>query len=63
VRANHYYFYIQDADFGPAFIKICLNGHEWAKQQLRKEGIAFAVLATASCPALTRSACRQAVSS
>jgi hypothetical protein len=54
VRVNHYYFYIQDADFGPAFIKVCsyapygikvcLNGHEWAKQQLRKEGIAFAVL-------------------
>ena len=54
VRVNHYYFYIQDADFGPAFIKVCsyapyaikvcLNGHEWAKQQLRKEGIAFEVL-------------------
>ena len=54
VRVNHYYFYIQDADFGPAFIKVCsyapyaikvcLNGHEWAKQQLRKEGIAFEIL-------------------
>ena len=54
VRVNHYYFYIQDADFGPAFIKVCsyapygikvcLNGHEWAKQQLRKQGITFAVL-------------------
>ncbi len=51
VRVNHYYFYLQDADFGPAFIKICsyipyaikvyLNGHEWAKQQLHKAGIAF----------------------
>jgi hypothetical protein len=36
-----YHFYIDDADFGPAFIKICtyapfsvrvcLNGHEWVK--------------------------------
>lgn len=51
VYVNHYYFYIQDEDFGPAFIKICtyapyaiklcLNGHEWVKQQLRKQGIAF----------------------
>lgn len=54
VRVNHYYFYLQDADFGPAFIKVCsyapyaikvcLNGHEWAKQQLRKEGLAFEAL-------------------
>lgn len=51
---NHYYFYLQDADFGPAFIKVCtyvpfaikiyLNGHEWAKQQLSKAGIAFEAL-------------------
>jgi hypothetical protein len=49
-----YYFYLQDADFGPAFIKIatympypvkvCLNGHEWAKQQLRQAGVAFEAL-------------------
>lgn len=54
VRVNHYYFYLQDADFGPAFIKVCsyvpyaikvyLNGHEWVKQQLRKAGIAFEAL-------------------
>ena len=54
VRVNHYYFYIQDADWGPCFIKVCsyapypikvyLNGHEWVKQQLRKEGIAFEAL-------------------
>jgi hypothetical protein len=46
-----YYFYVPDAMFGPAFIKIatympypvkvCLNGHEWAKQQLRQAGVAF----------------------
>lgn len=51
---NHYYFYLVDADFGPAFIKVCsyapyglrvcLNGHEWAKRQLAKEGIAFEAL-------------------
>ena len=51
VCVNHYYFYLQDADFGPAFIKIgsyapfpikvCLNGHEWVKCQLRQRGIAF----------------------
>ncbi|MGH3301271.1 MAG: hypothetical protein ACRDOK_06175 [Streptosporangiaceae bacterium] len=38
-----YYFYLWDAGFGPAFIKVCtycpwpvkiwVNGHEWAKQQ------------------------------
>ena len=49
-----YYFYLQDADFGPAFIKVatytpypvkvCFNGHEWAKQQLRQAGVAFEAL-------------------
>ena len=42
-RVTCLYFYVWDADFGPAFIKICayfpypikvwLNGHEWAKRQ------------------------------
>jgi len=51
---NHYYFYIWDRDFGPLFIKfgsyfpytgkVCLNGHEYAKQQLRKRGIAYQAL-------------------
>ncbi|MDP7081079.1 MAG: hypothetical protein QF415_14380 [Candidatus Undinarchaeales archaeon] len=50
-NVNHIYFYIKDKEFGPGFIKVCtyvpfpvkvcLNGHEWAKQQLRKEGIPF----------------------
>ena len=54
VYVNHYYFYLQDKDFGPAFIKVssympypikvCLNGHEWAKQQLRQAGIGFEAL-------------------
>ena len=40
-RVTCFYFYVWDADFGPAFIKICayfpypikvwLNGHEWAQ--------------------------------
>ncbi len=51
---NHYYIYAQDRDFGPFFIKfcsyfpynakLCLNGHEYAKQQLKQKGIAFAPL-------------------
>ena len=51
VAVNHYYFYVQDAQWGPGFVKVgsyapypvklCLNGHEWAKQQLRREGIGF----------------------
>lgn len=51
VCVKHFYFYIDDADFGPAFIKIgtyapfpirvCINGHEWAKRQLEKRGIAY----------------------
>src|ERR1700678_401874 len=54
VYVNHYYFYIEDADFGPLFIKVCsyapwgtklcLNGHEWAKRQLEKKGIAYQAL-------------------
>ena len=48
---NHYYFYLVDEDFGPMFIKfcsyfpyavkVCLNGHEWLKRQLEKEGIGY----------------------
>ena len=51
---NHYYVYAVDRDFGPFFLKfgsyfpytakLCLNGHEYAKQQLAKEGIAFTAL-------------------
>jgi hypothetical protein len=54
VYVNHYYFYIDDEDFGPLFLKICsyapwsvklcLNGHEWAKRQLDKRGISFEAL-------------------
>ncbi len=51
VYVNHYYFYIDDEEFGPLFIKVCsyapwsiklcLNGHEWAKRQLEKRGIPY----------------------
>jgi hypothetical protein len=51
VAVNQYYFYVQDAEWGPAFIKVgtyipypvrvCLNGNEWLKQQLLKERIPF----------------------
>lgn len=51
VAVNQYYFYVQDGEWGPAFIKVgsylpypvrvCLNGNEWLKQQLRKEAIPF----------------------
>jgi hypothetical protein len=51
VAVNHYYFYVQDPEWGPAFlklgtylpypIKLCLNGHEWVKQQLRRAAVAF----------------------
>lgn len=48
---NQYYIYFFDDDFGPAFLKygsyfpynakLCINGHEYLKRQLTKEGIAF----------------------
>src|SRR5881397_1267682 len=48
------YFYGLDEDFGPFFIKfctyfpynakLCINGHEYVKRQLAKEGIAFEAL-------------------
>jgi hypothetical protein len=51
---NQYYIYAVDADFGPFFLKfcsyfpynakLCLNGHEYLKRQLIKEGIAFEAL-------------------
>ena len=51
---NHFYCYGVDREFGPFFLKfcsyfpynakLCLNGHEYAKCQLRKEGIGFQAL-------------------
>ena len=70
-RVTVYYFYLWDAGFGPAFIKICtycpwpmkiwVNGHEWAKQQARKLSLPFTELSNgfASCddPALLQRIC------
>jgi hypothetical protein len=51
---NPFYFYGIDEDFGPFFLKfctyfpynakLCINGHEYLKHQLAKEGIAFEAL-------------------
>jgi hypothetical protein len=51
---NHFYFYVVDDDFGPMFIKfgtyfpytgkVLINGHEYLKRQLTKEGIGFEAL-------------------
>jgi hypothetical protein len=53
-RVTCYYFYLWDADFGPAFVKVCayfpypakiwLNGHEWVKRQAARAGIGFTEL-------------------
>jgi hypothetical protein len=62
VSVNHYYFYVHDRDWGPAFLKIgtylpypvklCLNGHEWVKQRLRRDRVRFQSLDNGflSCP-------------
>jgi hypothetical protein len=51
---NHFYFYLWDPDWGGAFWKtnayapypvwLWLNGHEWAKRELEKAGIAYEAL-------------------
>jgi hypothetical protein len=51
---NHYYWYCVDRDFGPFFLKfcsyfpytakLCVNGHEYAKRQLEREGISYQAL-------------------
>ena len=64
---NHYYFYLWDPEWGPAFWKtnayapwpiwIWLNGHEWAKRQCERSGSATPRSTTASPPARTRGHC------
>jgi hypothetical protein len=54
VYVAHYYIYFVDEAWGPGFLKICayapytlklcLNGHEWAKRQLTRAGITFTAL-------------------
>jgi hypothetical protein len=51
---NHFYVYCMDRDFGPFFLKfctyfpynakLCLNGHEYVKQQLTNRGIGYEAL-------------------
>ena len=51
---NHFYFYLWDPEWGGAFWKtnayapypvwLWLNGHEWAKRQLARRGVAFCEL-------------------
>jgi len=51
---NQFYIYCMDRDFGPFFLKfssyfpytakLCINGHEYAKQQLAKKHIKFEAL-------------------
>lgn len=66
-------WYCFDRDFGPFFLKfcsyfpynakLCLNGHEYAKQQMRQQGIAFQALDNGfvSCadPQRLQSVCEQ----
>jgi len=54
VYVTQYYFYLQDREWGPAFVKVgsyvpypvrvCLNGHEWAKRRAHRERVRFAAL-------------------
>jgi hypothetical protein len=54
IFVNHYSFYVRDPDWGPASIKtwacapfpawIYLDGHEWAKRQPERQGLAFVEL-------------------
>src|ERR1700752_152018 len=51
---NHFYAYCMDQDFGPFFLKfctyfpynakLCLNGHEYVRQQLAHRGIRYQAL-------------------
>jgi len=70
---NHFYVYAVDADFGPFFLKfctyfpytakLCINGHEWAKRQAAKAGIAHTALdngfATCADPVAVQAICDQ----
>ena len=70
-RVTCYYFYLWDAGFGPAFVKVCayfpypakiwVNGHEWVKRQAELAGIGFTALSNgfAACddPAALQAIC------
>ena len=67
-RVGIYYFYILDPEFGPGFIRlgtyapwpgrVWLNGHEWAKRQAAREGLAFTALSNGLPAPLTPPGCR-----
>jgi hypothetical protein len=71
VCVNHYYIYVIDPEWGPAFLKVCgyapyamkvcLNGHEWAKRQLTRRRIPFTALdngfRTCADPAALQAVC------
>ena len=70
-KVTCFYFYLWDADMGPAFIKVCayfpypikvwVNGHEHAKCQAARAGIGFTALsngfATCTDPAGLQEIC------
>lgn len=67
VYVNHYYFYMEDADFGPLFIKVCsyapwgtklcLNGTNGPSVSWRRRGSPTNPWTTAFCRAPTRRSC------
>lgn len=54
VFVKHFYFYFEDEEWGPGFLKVCsyfpfamklcVNGHEWAQRQAAKKGLEFSAL-------------------
>jgi len=70
---NQYYFYCVDRDFGPFFLKLCsyfpyngklcINGHEYLKRQLTREGVGHEPLdngvATCADPTRAQEICDQ----
>jgi hypothetical protein len=66
---NHYYFYCVDENFGSLFLKfcsyfpynakLCLNGHEYVKRQLEREGIVSKPWTTVSAPVPIRNGLQQ----
>jgi hypothetical protein len=72
-HVNHFYFYLWDPEWGPAFWKtnaygpfpiwLWLNGHEWAKRQMEKADVDYEALDNGflSCgdPAFLQKRCDQ----
>jgi hypothetical protein len=69
VDVDHYYVYLIDREWGPAFLtiggyapyalKACPNGHEWAKRQGPGGASPAPRWTTAAWPARTRRLCRR----